>query len=100
MNETLTIKETAAYLKMSVSAVRWHLSEWGFFKLPGSRLWRIRKADLDKISKQGNNQRESALFVSNNKRGALCRSTNGMAATTLILQRKLAAELDARLKRA
>lgn len=99
MGETLTIKEAAKYLNMSESAVRNHLTNWGFFKLPGSRVWRIRKADLDKIAKQGNNPRESTLFV-RKKRGKLCHSTNGMAVTTLILQRQLAAELDARLKRA
>lgn len=99
MGETLTIKEVAALLKMSPSAVRGHLSEWGFFRLRGSRVWRILRSDLDKIKEQGNNPRESTLFV-NHKRGNLCHSTNGKAVTTLILQRQLAAELDARFKRA
>ena len=33
MGETLTIKEVATLFKMSPSAVRGHLSEWGFFRL-------------------------------------------------------------------
>ena len=99
MGETLTIKEVATLFKMSPSAVRGHLSEWGFFRLRGSRVWRILRPDLDKIKEQGNNPRASTLFVRNNS-GNLCHSTNGTAVTTLILQRQLAAELDARLKRA
>lgn len=99
MGEILTIKQAAKYLNMSESAVRNHLIEWGFFQMPGSSAWRVDKAHLDKIREQGNNPRESTLFVSN-KRGNLCHSTNGKAVTTLILQRQLAAELDARLKRA
>ena len=99
MGEILTIKQASKYLNMSESAVRNHLIGWGFFQMPGSRVWRVHRSYLDKIKKQGNNPRESTLFVSN-KRGNLCHSTNGRAVTTLILQRKLAAELDARLKRA
>lgn len=73
MEETLTIKEVAALLKMNPSAVRGHLGEWGFFKLKGSRGWRILKADLEKIKIKGNNSDRLTLSVDEVK---LCQSLN------------------------
>ena len=73
MEETLTIKEVAALLKMNPSAVRGNLGEWGFFKLKGYRGWRLLKADLEKIKIKGNNSDRLTLSVDEVK---LCQSLN------------------------
>lgn len=96
MEETLTIKEVAALLKMNPSAVRGHLGEWGFFKLKGSRGWRILKADLKKIKVKGNNSDRLALSVDEVK---LCQSSNAAKHIGLISQPQAVVELENLLAR-
>ncbi|MFC2552787.1 MAG: helix-turn-helix domain-containing protein [Rodentibacter sp.] len=96
MGETLTIKEVAKLLKMSPSAVRGHLSEWGFFRLKGSRVWRINRTDLDKIKIKGNNPDRLALSVDEVK---LCQSSNAAKHIGLISQPQAVVELENLLAR-
>ncbi|HHE3465060.1 helix-turn-helix domain-containing protein [Pasteurella multocida] len=101
MEETLTIQETAALLKMSYNTVYARKLELGFFKIVGIRGWRIYKRDLDRnIEKENNNSR---LCVQIGKEKQQCRSEKQkMASGKSISQRRTASEFDvlvARLKR-
>lgn len=98
MEETLTIKQVAKHLNLSQSAVRNHLSDWGFFKMKGSNRWLIHKSDLDLLKKRANNDDRLALSVEEVK---LCRSTKEQKTVRggLISQPQAVKELDVRLAR-
>ena len=96
MSETLTIKQAAKYLNMSEGAVRNHVTDWGFFKLPGSNAWRVEVAHLDKIKIYGNNLDRLALSVDEVK---LCQSSNAAKHIGLISQPQAVVELENLLAR-
>lgn len=94
----LTIKEAAEYTGYSPKTIRNHTSDWRFFKMPNSRIWKVRKSDLDLIMKGENNTDRLALSVEEVK---LCRSTKEKTVKHggLISQPQTVRELDALLKR-
>ncbi|MCR1837601.1 helix-turn-helix domain-containing protein [Pasteurella caecimuris] len=98
MEETLTIKQVAKYLNLKERTVRNHIYDWGFFKMTGSRVWRIHKSDLDLLKKRSDNADRLALSV---EEVQLCRSTKEtkMARGGLISQPQAVKELDAQLAR-
>ncbi|MCQ9124322.1 DNA-binding protein [Rodentibacter mrazii] len=98
MEETLTIKQVAKYLNLKERTVRNHIYDWGFFKMAGSRVWRIHKSDLDLLKKRSDNADRLALSV---EEVQLCRSTKETktARGGLILQPQAVKELDAQLAR-
>ncbi|WP_373766345.1 helix-turn-helix domain-containing protein [Glaesserella sp.] len=99
MEKTLSIKQVAKYLNLAQNTIRSHAIEWGFFKMPGSRVWRINKNDLDRIKKRFNNSLRVDLVGCTNK-DTLCQSTKDKTAPYggLISQHQVGRELDALLK--
>lgn len=98
MEKCLTVKEASKFLNVSEGTVRKHLHEWGFFRMIGSRVWRIKESDLEKYKQQGNNDLQ--VVSVGRKKDKLCRSTKEKKAPSggLILLRQAAAELDVLLK--
>lgn len=89
--EHLTIKQAAKELKFHHSTVRKHLLEWKFFQMPGSRVWRVRRSDLERVKEIMNNPDRLALSVEEVK---LCRSTKEEKYTGLLSLPRVAKELD------
>lgn len=98
MTEYLRIKDVAKELKLSVRTVRNHIHQWGFFRMKGSRIWLIKRSDLDLLKKRSNNTDRLALSV---EEVTLCRSTKEKKTVRggLISQPQVVRELDARLAR-
>ncbi|MDY5106923.1 helix-turn-helix domain-containing protein [Actinobacillus minor] len=94
MQQTLTMKETAEYLGCHYQTVYKHRQEWGFFKMKGSKIWRVLKSDLDLHKEKANNPDRLALSVEEEK---LCRSTKETKSIGLLSQRQAVRELDALL---
>ncbi|OOH92159.1 DNA-binding protein [Pasteurellaceae bacterium 15-036681] len=94
--ETLSIKQVASILNVSYGTVFNHRHQWGFYKMEGSRLWRIDKTDLDLLKKRSNNDRGLVLSVGEEK---LCRSEKEETSITLTSIPLAVKELDALLKR-
>ena len=61
--EILTIKEAAKLLNLSYNTVYARRLEWGFFRVPGVRGWRIYRADLDRQVKKANNAHRKGVYV-------------------------------------
>ncbi|WP_324681546.1 helix-turn-helix domain-containing protein [Bibersteinia trehalosi] len=98
MEDTLSIKQVAQHLGMDYNTVYHHRFNWGFFRLKGSKLWRINKSDLEQLKKRSNNTDRLALSVDEVQ---LCRSSNEKktAHGGLISQPQAVKELDALLAR-
>lgn len=96
--EHLTINQVAKELNCHPNTVRQHLADWRFFKMAGSKVWRVARTDLDRVKKQANNDRGLSLSVEENKK---CRSTDEkqMARGGLISQPQTARELREALAR-
>ncbi|MGX2956381.1 helix-turn-helix domain-containing protein [Ursidibacter arcticus] len=94
--ETLSIKQVASILNVSYGTVFNHRHKWGFYKIKGSRLWRIDKTDLDLLKNRSNNDRGLALSVGEEK---LCRSEREETSITLTSIPLAVKELDGLLKR-
>lgn len=94
--ETLSIKQVATLLNLSYGTVFTHRHQWGFYRMKGSRLWRIDKSDLDLLKKRSNNDRGLALSVGEEK---LCRSEREGTSITLTSIPLAERELDELLKR-
>ncbi|TCJ96189.1 hypothetical protein EV694_1741 [Volucribacter psittacicida] len=97
MEQALSIQDVADLLKMSYSAVYNNRERWGFFRMEGSRIWRIYKADLEKNRKKQNNVCRLEMQVGDKE--LQCRSTKKqMVSGGLISERRVAKELDTLLK--
>lgn len=96
MDEILKISQAAKYLDCHPNTVRNHLSEWGFWRMPGSRIWRVRKSYLDLIKEKSNNIGRLALSV---EEITSCRSTKDKTRGGLISQPQTEKELDDLLAR-
>ena len=94
MQQTLTMKETAEYLGCHYQTVYKHRQAWGFFKMKGSKVWRVLKSDLDLHKEKANNPDRLALSVEEEN---LCRSTKETKSIGLLSQRQAVRELDALL---
>lgn len=105
--EHLTINQVAKELNCHPNTVRQHLADWGFFKMVGSEVWRIKREDLerakkragiDPIRKRSDNDRGLSLSVEENKK---CRSTDEKQTVRggLISQPQTARELREALER-
>ena len=94
--EHLTINQVAKELNCHPNTVRQHLADWGFFKMAGSKVWRVSRIDLDRVKKQANNADRLALSV---EEVTLCRSTKEQKTVRggLISQPQAVKELDALL---
>ncbi|MDA3977680.1 DNA-binding protein [Gallibacterium sp. AGMB14963] len=98
MEQALSLKKAAKLLDMSYDAVYNHRHKWGFFKMPGSRLWRIYYSDLEKIREKQNNVCRLEMQVGDKEKQ--CRSTKKkMVYGGLISGHRADKELDALLKR-
>lgn len=93
--EALSIKQVANILNLSYRTVFNHRHKWGFYKMEGSRLWRMDKTDLDLLKKRSNNSRGLALSVGEEK---LCRSEKEETSITLTSTPLVVRELDELLK--
>ncbi|MFK5238163.1 helix-turn-helix domain-containing protein [Glaesserella parasuis] len=58
------MNQVAKELNCHPNTVRQHLADWGFFKMAGSKVWRVKRSDLDRVKK---NKRIMTV-------GYLCRS--------------------------
>ncbi|MBS6026316.1 helix-turn-helix domain-containing protein [Haemophilus pittmaniae] len=94
--EILTIKEAAKLLNLSYNTVYARRLEWGFFRVPGVRGWRIYRADLDRQVKKANNAHRKGVRVGDkHNKEYLCRSAKTSTASgKLTLQRKPASVFD------
>lgn len=96
--EHLTINQVAKELNCHPNTVRQHLADWGFFKMAGSRVWRVKRSDIDRVKKQANNDRGVSLSVEEKRK---CRSTDEKQTVRggLISQPQTARELREALAR-
>ena len=92
--EALTISQAAEYLNCHYQTVYRHRKNWGFFKMAGSKVWRVTKSELDLHKEKANNPDRLALSV---EEVNLCRSTKMTKSIGLISQRQAVKELDALL---
>lgn len=101
MNEALSIKEAAEYLNLSYQTVFHHRYQWGFFKMKGSRLWRVHKTTLDQNRETLNNVSRLCVQVGDKTmEKQKCRSEKIKAASgKLTLPHRTASEFDAVVKR-
>ncbi|MGV6989617.1 helix-turn-helix domain-containing protein [Testudinibacter sp. P80/BLE/0925] len=98
MEKALTINDVAEMLSLSYGTVYNHRYKWGFFKMEGSRIWRIYQSDLEKNRKKQNNVCRLEMQVGD-KENPKCRSTKHQVVSGgLISERRAVRELDALLK--
>ncbi|WP_077500273.1 DNA-binding protein [Rodentibacter rarus] len=99
MEQTLTIQEVAKELNISESSVRKHRLEWGFFRMEGSRIWRVYPSDLVKNRRKENNIRRLCVQVGDSEKKKCRSEKTNSAYGKSILPRRAASEFDAVVKR-
>ncbi|THA05472.1 helix-turn-helix domain-containing protein [Rodentibacter pneumotropicus] len=99
MEETLTIKQVAKYLNLKERTVRNHIYDWGFFKMAGSRVWRVYPSDLVKNRRKENNMRRLCVQVGDSEKRKCRSEKTNSAYGKSILPRRAASEFDAVVKR-
>ncbi|OOF50703.1 helix-turn-helix domain-containing protein [Rodentibacter trehalosifermentans] len=99
MEQTLTIKEVAKELNIGETTIRKNLLNWGFFRMAGSKIWRVYPSDLEKNRREENNMRRLCVKVGDSEKRK-CRSEKiNSAYGRSISPRQAASEFDAVVKR-
>ena len=99
MEQLLTIRDVARYLNLSETTVRKNRYKWGFFRIKGTRVWRIYREDLDRNRKKAENLADLYAKVGETQEKQKCRSAKTKTACgKSILLRQAASEFDAAVK--
>ncbi|QIA76702.1 helix-turn-helix domain-containing protein [Rodentibacter caecimuris] len=99
MEQTLTIQQVAKELNISETSIRKNLINWGFFRMEGSRVWRVYPSDLVKNRRKENNMRRLCVQVGDSEKRKCRSEKTNSAYGKSILPRRVASEFDAVVKR-